>query len=295
MLKKFIYLLAVVPLFLHGQTAKESADKYFGEEAWEKAAKEYDYYLKTNASDSAAWYNLGQSYVNLGNYEKALKSFERAGSTNFNKHFVGFNKLKTYALMKDTEALMVNLKKEAEGGLATFALLENSEEFDTWRTDARFQKALKQIEVNAYPCLSNEDYRHFDFWLGEWDVYVGEQKVGENSITMAKGGCAIHESYTTARNYAGQSINYYDPIDKKWHQHWVGAGRDVYNYLEVDRGPGMLQFESPFMNPANGELTISRLTFTLNDDGTVRQLFESSSDDGETWSNAFDGLYKKKE
>ena len=122
---------------------------------------------------------------------------------------------------------------------------------------------------------------------------MGERKVGDNSITMAVGGCAIHENYTTQGNYAGQSINFYDPIDKKWHQHWVGSGGDVYNYLETKREEGLLQFESKFMG-SQGAISFSRLTFTLNEDGSVRQLFESSTDEGKTWNSAFDGLYKKK-
>ena len=90
------------------------------------------------------------------------------------------------------------------------------------------------------------------------------------------------------------AINFYDPIDKLWHQHWVGSGSDTYNYLETKRDKGLLQFESKFMNPG-GNITLSRLTFTLREDGTVRQLFESSSDDGKTWTPAFDGIYKKKQ
>ena len=151
------------------------------------------------------------------------------------------------------------------------------------------------MKANVYPCLGDENYRHFDFWLGEWEVFVNGNKVGENSITMAVGGCAIHESYTTENNYSGQSINFYDPIDEKWHQHWVGSGQDVYNYVEIDKKQGMLQFQSPFYNPANGQVAISRLTFTLNADGTVRQFFETSTNDGQTWIPGFDGLYKKKQ
>ncbi|MEM9327893.1 MAG: hypothetical protein AAGA85_19665, partial [Bacteroidota bacterium] len=292
---KFLLLLTVAfPILSLAQTAKESADQLFAEESWQKAAEEYEYYLKTNAADSSAWYNLGLSQMNSERYDDALKSLERARTTHYNKHLVGLNVLKTYALIGDEVTFLDNLEKEASNGLATFVLLENSEELAPWQNNERFEAALQQVARNAYPCLQQDQYRHFDFWLGEWDVYVGDQKVGENSITMAKGGCAIHESYITGRNYAGQSINYYDPIDERWHQHWVGAGQDVYNYLEVDRGPGMLQFESPFKNPATGQLAISRLTFKLNEDGTVRQLFESSTDDGKTWTNSFDGLYRKK-
>ena len=42
-----------------------------------------------------------------------------------------------------------------------------------------------------------------------------------------------------------------------------------------------------------GESVIDRVTWTPNDDGSVRQLWEKSKDGGATWSVAFDGLYLK--
>jgi hypothetical protein len=39
---------------------------------------------------------------------------------------------------------------------------------------------------------------------------------------------------------------------------------------------------------------MQRLTFFNNPDGTVRQLWESSNDEGKTWQVAFDGLYRKR-
>ncbi|MEQ9304285.1 MAG: hypothetical protein RJQ14_10255, partial [Marinoscillum sp.] len=153
-------------------------------------------------------------------------------------------------------------------------------------------QVVAKTRENAFPCLTSEVQRHFDFWIGKWDVLVNGQKVGVNNITLAEGGCALHERYTTARIYSGQSINYYDPLDKKWHQVWVDSGGGVLDYTEVDRSEGMIQFEADYLNSA-GVLTKSRLTFTANDDGSVRQLFEASSDSGETWTASFDGLYVK--
>jgi hypothetical protein len=44
---------------------------------------------------------------------------------------------------------------------------------------------------------------------------------------------------------------------------------------------------------ADGSKQEQRLTFFRNPDGTVRQLWETSSKPGE-WQVAFDGLYRKK-
>lgn len=275
------------------QSDKEKANTHFNNQEWKAAADSYLNHINKNEGDSSDYYNLAVSKSRLSEHKDAIKYFKEAQKRNFSANFTGFGIAKSYALMKDETGLMASLNAGAKAGLATVALLKNDPAFTDYQENPQFMEAMKGIEKNAYPCLNAANYRHFDFWIGEWDVMVNGNKVGENSITMAQGGCAIHENYTTAGNYAGQSINYFDPIDKKWHQHWVGSGGDVYNYLETKREEGLLQFQSKFMG-ANGQISLSRLTFTLNEDGSVRQFFEGSTDNGETWTPAFDGHYVKK-
>ena len=38
----------------------------------------------------------------------------------------------------------------------------------------------------------------------------------------------------------------------------------------------------------------TRMTFTPHPDGSVRQLWESSDDDGRSWQTAFDGRYVRR-
>jgi hypothetical protein len=35
------------------------------------------------------------------------------------------------------------------------------------------------------------------------------------------------------------------------------------------------------------------MSFTPNSDGTIRQLWESSADEGKTWTPLFDGIYRR--
>jgi tetratricopeptide (TPR) repeat protein len=293
-MKKILLLLMITAVQLTAQDLKQSGLDKFNKQEWTAAAKDFNKYLKTHDKDSAIWYNLGKTYFNMEKFEEAIASYTMAKETNFAANFISYAMGKTYARMANESLMLAALKEGAENGLPIYTRLINDVEFEAYRNSVEFQHILEQVKSNAYPCLSKDDYRHFDFWLGDWDVFVNGNKVGENRITMAQGGCAIHENYTTAGNYAGQSINYFDPIAKKWHQHWVGSGGDVYNYLETKKEDGLLQFESDFMGPS-GQISLSRLTFSRNADGSVRQLFESSTDDGKTWSSAFDGLYKKME
>ncbi|MFY0593006.1 tetratricopeptide repeat protein [Roseivirga sp.] len=288
-----LVLIALLSPLSIAQDLKQSAQKNFQEQSWQAASKDYLAHLKTDATDSSDWYNLAISQYHLSKYKNAIKYFREAKDRNFAAPNIFIGISRSYAKLNDSKALLTTLSEAAENGLAAYALLKSDPVFEPYLKYPDFKAILEKVSLNAYPCLSQPNYRHFDFWLGEWDVFVGNRKVGENSITMAQGGCAIHENYKTVGNYAGQSINFYDPIDKKWHQHWVGSGGDVYNYLETKREEGLLQFESKFMGP-NGNISLSRLTFTLKENGTVKQLFENSRDEGKTWTPSFDGIYKKK-
>ena len=46
---------------------------------------------------------------------------------------------------------------------------------------------------------------------------------------------------------------------------------------------------------ADNKETLNRITWTANDDGTVRQVWASSEDDGQNWRTLFDGLYTRVE
>jgi len=224
---------------LHAQDINK-ANKYYSQQNWKAAQKEFIKYLKKNKSDSSAWYSLGKSQMQLGLYEEAVESLKKAKETNFSIPFVSYNLAKAYALNGNSKSSLQTLEFGVENGLNAYGQLQADTAFAQIADNDKFKSILKKAKENFYPCLKDEDRRHFDFWIGEWDVFVNGNKVGENTITLADGGCAIHESYTTPRGYSGQSINYYDKQDEKWHQTWVGSGGGVLDYIEIERSEDML-------------------------------------------------------
>ncbi len=143
------------------------------------------------------------------------------------------------------------------------------------------------------PGCPSAESRQFDFWLGEWDVFGPKGKqAGTNSITSVMKGCALREEWTGAAGNRGTSLNVYDPVDKQWHQTWAdGSGLR----LRLDGGmQGSSMVLAGTSMDAEGKRTRDRITWTPNADGTVRQLWEQSSDEGKTWTVAFDGRYVKK-
>lgn len=145
---------------------------------------------------------------------------------------------------------------------------------------------------DSAPCAGPE-YRHFDFWIGNWTVTNPEGKVvGTNVIEPIAGDCGLQETWTAATGGGtGRSLNGYSPQDGRWHQTWIGSG-GLLMHLTGGLRDGRMVLEGRTI--ARDKATIlQRITWTPQPDGRVRQLWEQSKDDGKTWTVGFDGMYAK--
>ena len=148
------------------------------------------------------------------------------------------------------------------------------------------------------PCRAAEGGKVLDFWLGEWTVASadGATHFGDNSITMAPGGCAIFEHWRGATGGEGHSLFAFDARDESWEQTWVTGDTSTPGGLKhktlVAAGAGRAVFQGEIIADG-GAPYLDRTTLTALDDGRVRQLIEISTDNGATWRAVFDGCYKK--
>ncbi len=143
------------------------------------------------------------------------------------------------------------------------------------------------------PLCSIGKYHQFDFWIGDWNVTSNGQQAGTNSIHPIHNGCALMENWQGAGpdGVSGSSLNIYDQANDQWHQTWVDdSGTLLVLNGGMRDGSMVMQGERP---AADGHgMTTHRITWTPNEDGSVRQLWEASQD-GTSWTILFDGLYQK--
>lgn len=149
-----------------------------------------------------------------------------------------------------------------------------------------------QTPPRAPQDCSSSDHRAFDFWLGEWEVTANGSLAGQNLITSTQGGCILHEHWTGTGGSTGESFNFYDRSTGKWNQLWIDAQGNVLR-LEGGFEEGSLRLAGTTRG-RNGGSTLQRLAFIPRSDGSVRQLWESSTDGGVTWVVVFDGRYVRK-
>lgn len=145
------------------------------------------------------------------------------------------------------------------------------------------------------PDCSAPEHRAFDFWIGEWDAYVSgtENLAGRSSVRSEDAGCVITEHWNSVgQPYSGRSLNLYDRQSGDWEQFWVDSTGEVTRFVG---GPyeGGMRLTDPANMTARGGPIQTRMTFTPNADGSVRQHGESSPD-GVTWTTRYDFTYRRR-
>jgi hypothetical protein len=126
----------------------------------------------------------------------------------------------------------------------------------------------------------------FDFWLGEWEVHDADGGlVGHSSVTAPFDTGALAEHWRGNGGVEGHSLSSWDPERACWHQTWVDSTGGIL-LLDGGAGDGAMALEGIDADARQ------RITWTRDGDG-VRQLWETSKDDGQTWEAAFDGRYRR--
>jgi hypothetical protein len=146
----------------------------------------------------------------------------------------------------------------------------------------------------AIICESDPRFADFDFWLGQWRVTTRHSGAlaGTNSISKVEAGCAVQESWSSARGGSGRSLNWYNPATSKWRQVWVAAPGYVID-IEGGLRDGSMVLEGTITDFNDRVPHPFRGTWTPQDDGTVRQFFEQYAEEEEAWKPWFDGLYTR--
>jgi len=146
------------------------------------------------------------------------------------------------------------------------------------------------------PCAGNPLYRQFDFWLGEWEAYATNgKKGGDSKIELLLDSCIILENWkSTQANYSGKSYNTYNAATGKWQQYWVDNKGGITQYFDGHFENNKMILQTTNEKQSDGSHKIQKMTFYNLGPDKVRQLGESSADNGKTWKTDFDLEYRRK-
>jgi Tetratricopeptide repeat len=269
---------------------RAEANGFYQKQDWPNAVSAYEKIVKAEEANLSAHYRLGLSLLGLNKNAEAQPHLEKAFTASPNPFFA-IALARVYARTGEKEkAYEVLDKTPAMGGIAAESL-EAEADFASFRQEPRFKELVQKSDLAVNPCKASPNFRQFDFWIGEWDAKnVQGVTVGSSSIQLILGQCVIFENWSTPVS-SGKSFNIFDTRDNKWHQNWVDD-KGTYTHYVGELKDGKMVYIAKV--PAKGRTVLARMTFSKLPNGDVRQLGESSADDGKTWTTTFDFTYVKK-
>ncbi len=147
-------------------------------------------------------------------------------------------------------------------------------------------------------CAEIEAYDQLDFWIGEWNVYSDDKLVGTNRIEKILSGCAVLEHWHGMGGGEGKSL-FFVIGDETWKQVWVTewamrpGGVKEKTQQRIDDAD-KIRFQGSIKLP-DGSSYLDRTTLSRLPSGEVRQVIETSTDEGQTWTSGFDAIYRRKQ
>jgi len=271
-------------------TSQELADRALADQDWPVALERYSALLQRKSTNADNWFGLARAQHQLGQHQTAIESYQEAIRYQYPQLALAhFHLARALMVTGEAQPALLELEKIAAAGGINFRLIQNTPEFETLADQTRFRAVIEALK----PC-NDENYRAFDFWLGEWDVKAANASSATaiNVISVAHDGCAVLEQYQ-AGNFTGRSINFYDAARDTWHQTWI-ANNGSPLYLEGGpEGVGTMVLSDQGV-PGATQGTVNQITWTLLADGRVRQHWQRSTDE-QTWTTVFDGYYSKRD
>ncbi len=263
---------------------------------WAAATVAFEAVTKSEPNNGAAWYWLGMSYFSLSNFAKSSEALKRAAEITSNSS-VMFNAACAFARLKDKDQAFNWLNKAIDAGLPQAGLIQSDTDLAVLRDDPRFKAVAEKADRLLNPCMYLPEHRQFDFWVGEWEVKATNNLAGPSiaasSIQRLENGCLIYENWMpNGAGGTGKSFNVYNRAKGKWQQTWVAAGGGVFDFIGEYKDNEM-RYTGVSVG-TNGQKILHRLTFYQVNKDQVRQVWESSSDEGKTWTSLFDGTYFRK-
>ena len=129
------------------------------------------------------------------------------------------------------------------------------------------------------------EFKQFDFWLGKWSiVQEGAPGVSTDTIKRIGDGVGLTEKYRDPSGGIGASVTMFNIETGTWTQTWSQGGGPVLQVTGGLEGDRMVLKRTV---TEGGVTRIERLVFENIKARTLDQIFETSTDGGQTWQRGY--------
>jgi len=152
------------------------ADSLFFNMRYKEAAEEYRSFIAKNANASlSAYARMAFSSHFTGNYEEANRYYkiviDRKPAAGMKPNLYSRMAM-TYAMTKNKQKALEYLDSAIANGYANSYEMDHFQDYALIREEPRFKELYKKVYDVAFPCYNRLEARAFDFWIGEWDVFL---------------------------------------------------------------------------------------------------------------------------
>ena len=119
--------------------------------------------------------------------------------------------------------------------------------------------------------------------------------IGENTIIKLEDGCIVSEHWRGKGGTTGRSYNYFNPTDSTWNQVWIDNSGSNLVLKGTSPKPGVMVLSSDLVPGQKIDFYRNRITWSLNDDGSVSQVWDILDSKGNRLKQVFKGIYRKSE
>jgi len=294
---KILYLLLLIPGIGLSQSSitqedRQKANSFYTASDWVNAITAYTKIANAEPQNWNARTRLGASLIASGKSKEAIKPLEEAveiGKNNQSMYYLA----SAFAANQQRDQSFEWLEQAVKNGFAQLTVFDADKGFTSMKSDPRYDTNRELILRSVYPCRYAAKSREFDFWIGEWDVKSAQgQPAGQSKIEIILGECVILENWTSAlpNMYSGKSFNLYNPTTQKWMQTWVDDKGAVLEFINGEYKDNKMVF----VTLPDAQKTITRLTFHKLSPDLVRQYFETTTDNGQSWTTTIDLQYHRR-
>ena len=276
--------------------AMARADTLFAHEKWREAADAYRDLARHDPASLRAWTRLGACSASLSRWDDAIAAYNRAEALGGSPIFVSYNLACAYARSARPDSAFAVLERVMNGGYRQPGALQSDPDLASLKGDPRFAALVEHADKNARPCAFTPESRQFDFWIGDWEVHDnrrGHALAGTSHVDLILGECVIFENWTGVFGGHGKSLNAWNRACGCWQQSWMDDSGTVTLYSDGHLVNDAMVLVADKDRPA-AQGGMRRLSFFDLGKDRVRQLAESSTDGGRTWSTTYDLDYIRK-
>ena len=145
--------------------------------------------------------------------------------------------------------------------------------------------------ANDQPCAGISETRQLDYWLGHWTMGTGADK-SASKVTLSLDKCVFVEHWENSKGHVTEKTFAYSPEDKNWYGLFVDNQGRVHVFVDGKVSPETAEFRGPSKGE-NGQPVLNRLKVTRLPADKLEEVWEKSTDNGNTWTTAYRAEYSR--